>query len=186
MWLGDHKVTGYELNRRLETIQKHFIAVNTTNNKVIKEFREVYNVLDVLDKDYINSIVANVAAIGKTSDDVRKQQATLREHNVKLATQQNKLQAQQTEINKSIENNNKIIEVLKKYNERLEGYKHLRDVDKIWNDCKSIQNEIRVVSDNMTKISKKATEDIKSFKEFFASCLKKLKLLRICWMIRFL
>ena len=33
--LGDHKVTGSELNRRLETIQGHFIAVNTINNKVI-------------------------------------------------------------------------------------------------------------------------------------------------------
>ena len=64
---GDHKVTGYELNRRLETIQKHFIAVNTTNNKVIKEFREVYNALDALDRDYIASIVANVRAIEKTS-----------------------------------------------------------------------------------------------------------------------
>lgn len=58
--LGDHKVTGYELNRRLETIQGHFIAVNTTNNKVIKEFREIYNALDALDRDYIASIVANV------------------------------------------------------------------------------------------------------------------------------
>lgn len=47
---GDHKVTGNELNRRLETIQGHFIAVNTTNNKVIKEFREIYNALDALDK----------------------------------------------------------------------------------------------------------------------------------------
>ena len=41
--LGDHKVTGYELNRRLKIIQSHFITVNETNNKVIKEFREVYN-----------------------------------------------------------------------------------------------------------------------------------------------
>lgn len=85
--LGDHKVTGYELNRRLETIQEHFIAVNTTNNKVLKEFREVYNALDVLDKDYITSIVANVKAIEKTSNDVRVQQGTLKQHNEKLANQ---------------------------------------------------------------------------------------------------
>ena len=55
--LGNHKVTGYELNTRLESIQKHFIAVNTINNKVIREFREIYNALDALDKDYIASIV---------------------------------------------------------------------------------------------------------------------------------
>ncbi|HFU4460605.1 TPA: hypothetical protein ACGPAL_002116, partial [Streptococcus suis] len=78
--LGDHKVTGYELNKRLEMIQKHFITVNTTSNMVIKEFREVYNALDVLDKDYISSIIANVKAIEKTSNDVRSQQRLLKHH----------------------------------------------------------------------------------------------------------
>lgn len=61
--LGDHKVTGYELNERLETIQEHLIDANAINNKVIKVFREIYNALDALDKDYITSIVANVKAI---------------------------------------------------------------------------------------------------------------------------
>lgn len=88
--LGNHKVTGYELNERLETIQKHLIDANATNNKVIKVFREIYNALDALDKDYITSIVANVKAIEKTSNDVRVQQETLKQHNEKLANQQNK------------------------------------------------------------------------------------------------
>ena len=83
--LGNHKVTGYELNERLETIQKHLIDANATNNKVIKVFREIYNALDALDKDYITSIVANVKAIEKTSNDVRVQQETLKQHNEKLA-----------------------------------------------------------------------------------------------------
>lgn len=198
--LGDHKVTGYELNRRLETIQEHFIAVNTTNNKVIKEFREVYNALDVLDKDYITSIVANVKAIEKTSNDVRVQQGTLKQHNEKLANQQSKLDAHQAEIEKNVANISKIVTALKVFKEKLEGYKHLTDIDKIWNDCKSIQNEIRVVSDSITKFSKKVTEDIttanniskalsdqvnkdiltlhneaKSFKEFFSELSEKLE-----------
>lgn len=197
--LGDHKVTGSELNRRLETIQGHFIAVNTTNNKVIKEFREIYNALDVLDKDYIASIVANVKAIKKTSNDVRIQQGTLKQHNEKLANQQSKLDAHQVEIEKNVENISKIVKTLKIFKEKLEGYKHLTDIDKIWNDCKTIQNEIRVVSDSIVKFSKKTTEDIasannknkvlseqvnrdiltlrneaKSFKEFFADLSKKI------------
>ena len=198
--LGDHKVTGYELNRRLETIQEHFIAVNTTNNKVIKEFREVYNALDVLDKDYITSIVANVKAIEKTSNDVRVQQRTLKKKKKKLANQQSKLDAHQAEIEKNVANISKIVAALKVFKEKLEGYKHLTDIDKIWNDCKSIQNEIRTVSDSITKFSKKATEDIatannknktlsdqvnrdiltlrneaKSFKEFFSDLSEKLE-----------
>lgn len=175
--LGDHKVTGYELNRRLETIQEHFIAVNTTNNKVIKEFREVYNALDVLDKDYITSIVANVKAIEKTSNDVRVQQGILKQHNEKLANQQSKLDAHQAEIEKNVENISKIVAALKVFKEKLEGYKHLTDIDKIWNDCKSIQNEIRVVSDSVTKFSKKTTEDIDNMWDDLDICKKNIEII---------
>lgn len=88
----DHNVTGKELNERLETIQRLFIDVNTTNNSVIKEFREVYNALDVLDRDYITAIMSNLSAIGKTSDDVRIQQRTLKKHNEKLNFQQKEIE----------------------------------------------------------------------------------------------
>lgn len=142
---GDHKVTGDELNRRLETIQEHFIAVNTTNNKVIKEFREVYNTFDILDKDYITSIVANVKAIEKTSNDVRVQQGTLKQHNEKLANQQSKLDAHQAEIEKNLANISKIVTALKVFKEKLEGYKHLMEVDKIWKQTEEHQTRINRV-----------------------------------------
>ena len=32
LWMGDHKVTGKELNERIETIQNHLITINNTNN----------------------------------------------------------------------------------------------------------------------------------------------------------
>lgn len=160
LWLGDHKVTGDELNERLETIQKHFIAVNETNNKVIKEFREIYNALDALDRDYITSIINNVKSIEKTSNDVRVQQGTLKQHNEKLEKHQNKLDAHQIEIEKNVANISKIVNALKVFKEKLEGYKHLTDIDRIWSDSETIQNEIRVVSDSIIKFSKKTTEDI--------------------------
>ena len=156
----DHKVTGEELNTRLETIQEHFIAVNTTNSKVIKEFREVYNALDALDKDYMASIIANVKAIEKTSNDIRVQQRTLKQHHEKLADQQSKLDAHQVEIEKNIVNISKIVATLKIFKEKLESYQHLTDIDEIWNDCKTIQNEIRVVADSITMFAKKVAEDI--------------------------
>lgn len=148
--LGDHKVTGCELNRRLETIQGHFIAVNTTNNKVIKEFREIYNALDALDRDYIASIVANVKAIEKTSNDVRVQQGTLKQHHEKLASQQSKLDAHQVEIEKNVANISKVVAALKVFKEKLESYKHLSDIDKIWNDCQKWHQEISTLSGNIS------------------------------------
>lgn len=158
--LGDHKVTGYELNRRLESIQGHLIDINSTSNRTIKEFKEVYNALDALDKDYIASIVASVKAIEKTSNDVRTQQATLKQHNEKLARQQNKLDSHQIELEKNVANITKIVTALKTFKEKLDSYKHLTDVDKIWSDCKTIRNEIQVVSDSITALSKKTTNDI--------------------------
>ena len=148
--LGDHKVTGNELNRRLETIQGHFIAVNTTNNKVIKEFREIYNALDALDRDYIASIVANVKAIEKTSNDVRVQQGTLKQHHEKLASQQSQLDAHQVEIEKNVANISKVVAALKVFKEKLESYKHLSDIDKIWNDCQKWHQEISTLSGNIS------------------------------------
>ncbi|MDY5728577.1 MAG: hypothetical protein SPK49_08200 [Erysipelotrichaceae bacterium] len=158
--LGNHKVTGYELNERLECIQGHLIDINSTNNKTIKEFREVYNALDALDKDYITSIVNSVKAIEKTSNDVRVQQGTLKQHNEKLLNQQNKLDAHQVEIEKNVANITKVVTVLKSFKEKLDGYKHLTDIDKIWSDCKTIRNEIQIVSDSITMLSKKTTTDI--------------------------
>lgn len=168
--LGDHKVTGYELNRRLETIQEHFIAANTTNNKVIKEFREVYNALDVLDKDYITSIVANVKAIEKTSNDVRVQQGTLKQHNEKLANQQSKLNAHQAEIEKNVANISKIVTALKVFKEKLEGYTYLQDIDNMWDDIDICKKNIEKINkniqtqqselDNLAAASKNHTESI--------------------------
>lgn len=158
--LGDHKVTGYELNRRLESIQSHLIDINLTNNGTIKEFKEVYNALDALDKDYIASIVASVKAIEKTSNDVRTQQGALKQHNEKIASQQNKLDSHQIEIEKNVANITKIVTALKTFKEKLDSYNHLTDIDKIWSDCKTIRNEIQVVSDCITALSKKTTNDI--------------------------
>ena len=163
--LGDHKVTGYELNRRLETIQDNFIVVNTTNNKVIKEFREVYNALDALDKDYITSIVHNVKAIEKTSNDVRVQQGTLKQHHERLERQQNKLDIHQTEIEKYVASIKKIVNSLKIFKEKLEGYKHLTDIDKVWNDCRNIQNRIEVVSQDIKVVTSRNEQDIKAIEE---------------------
>lgn len=158
--LGDHKVTGYELNERLESIQGHLIDFNSTNNKTIKEFREVYNALDALDRDYISSIVATIKSIEKTSNDVRVQQGTLKQHNDKLASQQSKLDTHQTEIAKNVANISKVVTALRTFKEKLDNYQHLTDIDIIWSDCKTIRNEIQVVSDGISKLSKKTTIEI--------------------------
>ncbi|MCT6922159.1 MAG: hypothetical protein M3Z34_08805 [Staphylococcus epidermidis] len=160
LWLGNHKVTGEELNSRLEIIQKHLIDINTTNNQTIKEFREVYNALEALDKDYIDRIVASVMAIEKTSNDVRMQQEVLSQHNNELQKQQNKLNAHQGEIDKIIVNINKTVAVLKSFKEKLEGLNHLTDIDNIWSDCKTIHNEVRVIANSLKVANESQQENV--------------------------
>lgn len=157
--MGNHKVTGDELNDRMEVIQNHLININATNNKTIKEFREVYNALDALDKDYMTCIAASVKALEKTSIDVKKQQGVLSQHNSKLQEQQNKLNFHQDEIDKIIDNIKKTVSVLKSFKEKLDGLKHLSDIDRIWADCKMIYDEVRIVSDSLSMFIKTTNEN---------------------------
>lgn len=76
--LGNHKVTGYELNDRLSTIQQHLIDLNTTDNKIIKEFGQVYNALEALDKDYIQGILISIKATEKTSERIQVTQEQIK------------------------------------------------------------------------------------------------------------
>lgn len=148
--LGEHKVTGRELNHSLETIQEHLMSINTINNKVVREFSEVYKALDVLDNDYITSIVANVKAIEKTSNDIRTQQGVLKKHNDKLADQQNELDLHQIEIEKNISNISKVVKILKEFKEKLESYQHLAEVDSLWSDLKNMQNVAEIFEERLS------------------------------------
>lgn len=68
----DHTVTGSELNNLTSQIQKHLIALNEIQRKFINEFKEIYNALEALDKDYILRIVASIEAINKNVFDIKK------------------------------------------------------------------------------------------------------------------
>ena len=83
-WLGDalfggglkseHTVTGKELNNLTVQIQAHFKVINSTEIKLIQEFRQVYCALQALDKDYIQWIVDAILAVKETSTKIDKHQ----------------------------------------------------------------------------------------------------------------
>lgn len=154
--LGDHKVTGYELNTRLSTIQDHLIDLNTTNNETIKEFGQVYSALEALDKDYIQAILISIKATEKTSE---------------------RIQATQEQIKKIVDDQKKTLEVLKKFKGKLDGYSHLGDIDKIWSDCQSWYNEITTLSNSInsaTAISKANSYKMEEMKTVLKATEKNL------------
>lgn len=127
--LGDHKVTGYELNRRLSTIQDHLISLNDTNKDTIKEFRQVYNALEALDKDYIQAILISVKATEKASERLEKDNERI-----------NKLQGNQT----------KTLGILLDFKKKIDAYKHLGDIDTIWADCQKWHEEIPTLLNSLS------------------------------------
>lgn len=145
--LGDHKVTGYELNNRLSSIQGHLIDLNSANNKTIKEFRQVYETFEILDRDYIQGIVASVKATEKTSE---------------------KLHETQEDLKKVVENQKKTLEMLKKFKQKLDGYAHLGDIDQIWNDCQRWYVEITSLADSLSEALSTGKENSSSIEDISA------------------
>lgn len=142
--LGDHKVTGYELNRRLGTIQQHLIDLNNTNNKTIKEFGQVYSALEALDKDYIQAILVSIKATEKTSE---------------------RIAATQDQIKEIIEDQKKTLQVLKKFKQKLDTYAHLGDIDKMWSDCQEWHQEMTSLSDSVDSAVRTGTAHSKEISD---------------------
>ena len=171
--LFEHKVTGEELNQRMYTIQTYMVKFNGEMNRVIREFKEVYEAIDILDHDYICDIVANLKAIKKTSNDVRIHQDKLKEHTNKLSLQQSKLDAECVEIKKMEEDQKVILRVLQKFQERLKSLEHLMDIDSIWHDCKTMRDNVKDLS-KQTEVLEQSCEEIHNNIKILEECNKRL------------
>lgn len=76
---GDHKVTGKEFNDRIIAINQHLTNLHTKTYENNKEFGEVYNALEALDKDYIAVILTSINAIEEVSKHMREEIDTIKE-----------------------------------------------------------------------------------------------------------
>lgn len=76
----DHNVTGQEMNKHIDKVQNAFIGVNKYINDIVKEFEEIYNALDALDKKYINGIIKSLEKAQKAINENNKTVKNLEEH----------------------------------------------------------------------------------------------------------
>ena len=81
---GDHKVTGDEFNDRIIAINQHLTNLHTKTYENNKEFGEVYNALEALDKDYIAVILTSINAIEEVSKHMREEIDTIKEVQKKI------------------------------------------------------------------------------------------------------
>lgn len=126
--LGDHKVTGYELNKVTSQVENYLSKINSVNTDLIREFGQVYTALEALDRDYISAIIAAVKGAEHASN-----QANSAANHVKVA---------QEDIRKTIEEQKKIIKVLENQKIKLDKLRHLENIDEIWNTSQKLGQEL--------------------------------------------
>lgn len=80
----DHKVTGKEFNDWIIAINQHLTNLHTKTYENNKEFGEVYNALEALDKDYIAVILTSINAIEEVSKHMREEIDTIKEVQKKI------------------------------------------------------------------------------------------------------
>lgn len=131
--LGDHKVTGSELNRITTQIQDCLIGLNHLSQGLVDEFGQVYKAFEYLDKDYISGIVASIKAAEKVSLEEQKDRKDIKE---------------------LIEQHKQSIAVLKKFKADIEKIKHLADIDKAWDLIEKQTKLSKELGDYIADLSK--------------------------------
>lgn len=131
--LGDHKVTGFELNRITSQIQDYFISLNNLSQGLVEEFGQVYKAFEHLDKDYIAGIVASI----KAAEEVSKQE-----------------QKDRKDIKELVGQHEQSVTVLKKFKQDIDKLKHLTDIDKAWELIETQTRLSREFADYIAGLSK--------------------------------
>ena len=128
--LSGHKVTGEELNNLVTELQTCFAEINARDQKVIKEFGQVYKTFEALDQGYIQGILIGVKSAEKASMEAK---------------------AAQKDVDNTIKALQKTIDKLKQFKDQVNRHKHLKDIDEIWSDVHRINGQIKDVSERIKK-----------------------------------
>ena len=121
--LGDHMVTGAEMNNFVGEVQQKLISVNDSLHSIIEEFREVYCAFDYLDKEYVAGIVGSVESAEEASNQALKAQEDLKE---------------------TVSNLGKTVKGLVDLKTRVENLEE-KDIDTLLNDMERIKEDLSVL-----------------------------------------
>lgn len=194
--LSGHKVTGEEMNSLVTKLQSCFAEINERDRKVIKEFGQVYETFEALDKGYIQGILIGVKSAEKASQEAKDAQKDINDTIKALQITINKLKEFKGEINqyahlKDIDDIwcdikrfemelesvstklktqgaalDKKVSILEQIKERIEKIRHLNDIDSIWNTVKNQGEDIGGLSRKLEGLSKQLTEKINDMLAF--------------------
>ncbi|QLB49701.1 hypothetical protein [Streptococcus sanguinis] len=135
---SEHGVTGTEFNKLIEQIQNYFANFYDRQYDLIKEFGQVYQALEILDKDYIQAILSTVKAIEKTNQ---------------------KIQIEQKRLDNSIKRQESTLQVLKKFKDDINDFNSKININESINLIKQVETQVSqleksVILNNEYKVSK--------------------------------
>ena len=152
--LFEHTVKGEELNKLTAQIQKNIISIYSLINKSMKEFGQVYNAFEALDKDYFQFILAAIKAADEANNKAKKSA--------------DKAEKNSIDIIKTIEVQKKTITVLAQFKEQLNKLEHLDKIDEIWNDTQTFENKIASLNESIHELRNDVKEQIRQKNELYA------------------
>ncbi|MEC5395508.1 hypothetical protein [Bergeyella sp. RCAD1439] len=159
-WMSKN-VTGEEINKLVKDVQSALIESNNNSLKIIREFKEVYNVVDVLDREYIGYFEDSINKLNKVNGEVQDAQkdirrtiealrATIEKHSKyenkssKIIDElKSKIEILENTIDSNLQNLNTIQNIIS----YLEGFSHFSNIDETWEDVQkhtSLINEAKV------------------------------------------
>ena len=152
---AEHGVTGKELNSLIEKLQKYFSNVYDRDQNLIKEFGEVYEALEALDKDYIQAILTSVSAIKKTNE---------------------KILIEQERIDKSIDKQTATLVALKQFKEKVSAQLSENDSSKLVTLIEQLESRVQEI-EKSSSIMKDESSEISQLKNELDSVKSQVNIL---------
>lgn len=149
--LIDHKVTGEEMNKLVTELQTCFAEINERDRKVIKEFGQVYETFEALDKGYIQGILIGVKSAEEASKEAK---------------------AAQKDIDDTIKALKLTVQKLQEFKNQVNAHAHLKDIDAMWGDLSSLKRNTDKISSEQEKQYKKLDQKVGDLEKHKADLLK--------------
>ncbi len=161
--LGDHKVTGSELNRVVDQVEDRFIDLKNADINFINLIDNIVKALVSLDKEYISGILSAASAAKVASDKATRNVERI--DKIVKVLEKHKNELEKLKHLHDVDKAWKIIEELQKFNAELNKLNHLKEVDKLWESSESQKKSIKELDKKLDALNKSITDFLKTVKE---------------------
>lgn len=160
--LFEHNVKGNEFNVTMNIIKDKLIESNNREIKNINSLKQVYKVIEAVDKDLVKGIMLSVKAAEKASAQAK--------HSA-FKAEKNSL-----DISKTIEVQSQTIKVLKEFKDQIDKCDKFENINEIWSDCQTLKQDIKSINIRINTLKDESDTDIKKQINIIRDAIDKYKI----------